>query len=59
VDPLAVAEQLPSTPSSSVCGYQPRKPRKRNDDAASVGEIDTQLIVCHLDAAGERTQFRA
>jgi hypothetical protein len=59
VDPLAVAEQLPVTSISSVCGYQSRKPRKRNDDAASVGEIDTQLIVCDLDAAGERTQFRA
>jgi hypothetical protein len=56
---FTVAQQLPRTASSGVCGCQSRKPRKRNDDAASVGEIDTQLIVGDLDAAGERTQFRA
>jgi hypothetical protein len=58
VDALAVAEQLPLTPGSSACGDQSRKPRERNDDAAAVREIDTQLIDCDLDAASERTQFR-
>jgi hypothetical protein len=46
-------------PLASIRGDRSRKPRQRNDDAAPVCEIDTQLIVCDLDAAGERTQFRA